>query len=315
MTAPTTEQLRARLEALAGGDPPSPFTVRALYHAFVAIQGPHYSPRPGCPNNELRNVELACRPMLKLYGDETAESFGAVALKTCGIQMAQAGGLCARTIRQRMKTIRRVFRWGVEREWLPPDQLRGLAAVRPIRPGEYGVKQPPPVEPVDEETVAATLPYLSPVSRILLSFLALTGARPGEACGLQGEWIDRSGQPWRAELPEHKTARVGGRRVILIGRRAQELISPLLRPGPIFLTKRRTTWRTDSLGTAVRRACLRAGVPGWSPNQLRHAAGTRALEEAGLAAAQDLLGHASPRSTATYTRTANAAQQYVLRHG
>jgi integrase len=43
---------------------------------------------------------------------------------------------------------------------------------------------------------------------------------------------------------------------------------------------------------AVRRACLKARVPVWFPNQLRHARGTEVRKAYGLEAAQAVLGHA-----------------------
>ena len=57
---------------------------------------------------------------------------------------------------------------------------------------------------------------------------------------------------------------------------------------------------TNSLQGAVRRACKLAGVPLWSPNQLRHAAATRIRKERGLEAARTVLGHASAAVTEIY---------------
>jgi integrase len=43
-----------------------------------------------------------------------------------------------------------------------------------------------------------------------------------------------------------------------------------------------------------------AGVPAWSPNQLRHAAATRIRRELGLEAARAVLGHSSAQVTEIY---------------
>lgn len=51
---------------------------------------------------------------------------------------------------------------------------------------------------------------------------------------------------------------------------------------------------------AVKRACKAAEVPGWTPNQLRHAAATRIRRERGLEAARAVLGHASASITEMY---------------
>lgn len=59
---------------------------------------------------------------------------------------------------------------------------------------------------------------------------------------------------------------------------------------------------THALQTALRRACVRAGVPHFSPNQIRHARATelRALDGLGLPAAGAVLGHKSLETTLIY---------------
>jgi integrase len=57
---------------------------------------------------------------------------------------------------------------------------------------------------------------------------------------------------------------------------------------------------TRSYYHAVRSACLRAKVPHWHPNQLRHNAATRFRALYGLDTARAMLGHASPAVTAIY---------------
>src|SRR5206468_11527973 len=61
--------------------------------------------------------------------------------------------------------------------------------------------------------------------------------------------------------------------------------APKLAPG------RRYT--RHSYRTAVQRACRRAGIPAWSPRQLRHTRATLIRQAYGLEAAKAVLGHAS----------------------
>jgi len=56
----------------------------------------------------------------------------------------------------------------------------------------------------------------------------------------------------------------------------------------------------NSFRGALSGACAAAGVPMWSPNQLRHAAATRIRKERGLEAARTVLGHASAAVTEVY---------------
>lgn len=56
----------------------------------------------------------------------------------------------------------------------------------------------------------------------------------------------------------------------------------------------------SSYRNAVRRACVKASVPVWTPNQLRHNAATKARKEHGLEAAQFILGHSNADVTQVY---------------
>lgn len=58
---------------------------------------------------------------------------------------------------------------------------------------------------------------------------------------------------------------------------------------------------SDSLGKAVRKACRKAGIPEWSPNQLRHAAGTAFRAEFGIEASRVMLGHSSAVTSEIYS--------------
>jgi integrase len=73
------------------------------------------------------------------------------------------------------------------------------------------------------------------------------------------------------------------------------------------LAKDRGKWNlrdhydADSYRRAVRRACLKAGIPIWCPLQLRHAAGTLIRKRYGLEASQAVLGHAELSVTQVYS--------------
>lgn len=56
----------------------------------------------------------------------------------------------------------------------------------------------------------------------------------------------------------------------------------------------------NSLLGAVKRACKRAKLEPWSPNQIRHAAASRIRKEIGLEAARAVLGHSSAQVTEIY---------------
>ena len=80
------------------------------------------------------------------------------------------------------------------------------------------------MSPVDDTTVAATLPYLSDVVADMVRFQRFTGCRPAEVCGLRPCDIDRSGEIWFYVPKEHKTEHHDRQRVILIGPRPQQIV-------------------------------------------------------------------------------------------
>lgn len=83
--------------------------------------------------------------------------------------------------------------------------------------------------------------------------------------------------------------------------------------GPL---KIRDRYSTDSYRQAIERACLRAKVPIWTPNQLRHNAASYIAEHESVQVAQILLGHADIATTMIYVKVAERqAIDAVLRLG
>lgn len=79
---------------------------------------------------------------------------------------------------------------------------------------------------------------------------------------------------------------------------------------------RGTRYTKDTHARAIARACLTAGVPHWSPNQLRHSVATRVRAEIGLEAAQVVIGHSRADVTQVYAeRNAEVARQAMARLG
>jgi integrase len=79
------------------------------------------------------------------------------------------------------------------------------------------------------------------------------------------------------------------------------------RPKPMKSRKKppRPYYADDALNRCIRRACEKAGIPRWTPMQLRHAAGTEARKSGGgLDAAQVRLGHKHASITEVYAELA-----------
>ena len=166
----------------------------------------------------------------------------------------------------------------------------------------------------------------------------LTGARPGEICAMTTGRIDTSGAIWQYKPAHHKTAHHGKHRVITIGPRAQRVLRPYLLAeldSPVFSPSRSESDRLEhrhkdrstplscgntpgsnrsrspkrspgdryivaSYRRAIARACEKAGVPVWSPNQLRHTRATEIRKAYGLEHAGAVLGHSKVETTQVY---------------
>jgi integrase len=59
-------------------------------------------------------------------------------------------------------------------------------------------------------------------------------------------------------------------------------------------------YRTGTYANAIRRACLKAKVPVWSPNRLRHNTATNLRRQFGVELARIILGHATAFTTEIY---------------
>jgi integrase len=288
------------------------------------------------PEVEVDKIKVAMRPLRELFGDTLAAEFGPVRFKAVR-QMLVDLGLTISTIRARLGVIKRMIAWGVENEMLPGDALHRLQAVAPLKAGRDGVKPSRKVKPVPEADIRAILPHLNPTVRAMVELQALTGARPGEIWRMTTGQIDRAGNLWLYSPTSHKTSHHGKDRIIPLGPRAQEALAPWLKADPkkpLFspieateaqYARRRATRKTphtpssrarirkrdpkrkpreyydkNSYKQAIERACLRAGVPVFKPNQIRHSYATRVRREYGLEAAQVLLGHSKADVTQVY---------------
>jgi integrase len=72
------------------------------------------------------------------------------------------------------------------------------------------------------------------------------------------------------------------------------------RSKPDAVKKPGEQYMRDSYNRAIGRACKKAGVPVWTPNQLRHSAATEIRDKYGLEYTQVYLGHAHASTTEIY---------------
>ena len=289
----------------------------------------------------------AIRIIKRLYGDVDASTFGPMALKTCRAAMVELDW-SRRYINRQVDRIRQMFKWAVAEELAAETVYRTLMAVPGLRRGEGG-REVEPVKPVPQAHVDAALPFMPPMVKAMVEFQLLTGCRPAEACSIRPIDLDNSNPScWICRLAEHKTRHHGHDRVILIGPRAQEVLKPYLgtkidgycfsplaseqarsvqrridRKSPMTPSqaKRRPKrngrrrpgekYTTGNYRQAIQRACERAGVPAWAPNQLRHSRATE-LRKHGLDVLSTILGHSKIETTQIYAEKDLAAAMLLV---
>jgi integrase len=196
----------------------------------------HYRHPDGTPTNELNDFRLSLKPLREMYGHTLARDFGPLALKAVRQHMIE-DNLSRGVINQRVGRVRRMFRWAVENELVPPSVLEGLRAVRGLQKGRSAARERQPVKPVPLASVEAVLPHLRPQVADMVLLQLHSGMRSGELVRIRGIDIDMTGKVWlyrpgsdQGAEGEHKTAHRGYHRVIPLGPRCQEIIRRHLKP-------------------------------------------------------------------------------------
>jgi integrase len=295
-------------------------TVNEVLLAFWKHAKAHYRGPGGEPALELANVRDAIRPLRRLYGHTSARAFGPLALRAVRDAMV-ASGLARTTVNARVNRIRRVFRWAASVELVPAAVHDALCKVEGLQQGRTAAREAGHVAPAPAADVEAALPLLPRPVAAMVRLQLLTGCRAGEVMAMRGRDLAPGDPTWEYRPAHHKNAWRGQGRVIPLGPKAQAIVREFLKPGleAYLFSPRdvvadlrdrrlggrppdRVAARYDRRGyrQAIVRASRKAGVPEWSPLQLRHAAATAIRARYGLEAAQVVLGHAKADTTEIY---------------
>jgi integrase len=324
----------ADLTAGSGPSSPADVTINEMLVGYLGFADNYYI-KNGQLTSEPGNIRLAIRPLKEMFGGIPAAEFSPPRLKA--VREAFIGaGLCRTEINRRVRLIVRAFKWAVGEGMVPPSVHHGLRAVDGLRKGRCGVRESEPVRPVPDAFVDAVLSRVSRQLAAMIRLQRLTGMRPGEVTIMRTIDVDTSGRVWVYTPESHKTEHHDRQRRVHLGPAAQEILGPWLRTeltAYLFQPReamaehraeRRRNRKTRvqpsqrdrrkrdpkrvlgdrynarSYGHAVAKACDKAGVPRWAPNQLRHNAATRLRREFGLETAKAVLGHASVAPTQVY---------------
>ena len=174
-----------------------------------------------------------------------------------------------------------------------------------------------------------------------MELLRCTGMRPGEVCRMTLGDIDRTSAVWTYRPVRHKNEHRGKHRAVSLGKYAQAIIiahlegriigdadalfNPRRQREERFAAKRAERkskvqpsqkcrkkaepvrvpgewFNSHAITHAVALACEKAGVPRWSPYQLRHLKGAELRGQFSLEHVRAALGHSHAIMTAHYAK-------------
>ncbi len=222
-------------------------SISELILAYWQFAQSYYS-KDGQPTKELECMREALRPLRKLFGHTRAADFGARSLKTVRQHMIDEQDLCRNVVNRRIGRIKRVFKWAVAEELVPPSAYHALQTVAGLRFGRTNARETQPVKPVDDEHVELVLPFLTPHVAAMVRVQRLTGMRPGDVVKMRPMDIDRTGAVWMFEPYDHKNRWREHRRLIPLGPKAQAVLTPFLDRDPqtfLFSPKESEAWRLE----------------------------------------------------------------------
>lgn len=296
-------------------------TLRALVDRYLLHAQTYYRRRDGSPTREHLNLASSLNRFVDVAGVAThAGAVNRQHIRTFREQLVGDG--CSRSyVNASVARVRRCFAWAVGEDLQDAKILAEFLAVPPLKPHRSSAAEPSPRLPAKIDHVRATLPLLSPRTRAVVQLLTLTGARVSELLCLRNCDLNTDDETWWAIPPWHKTEHLGHRRAIPLDARCQRVLEPYLRPffplDYLFPSPKdaHKPLSRDAVARAIARACKRAGVPKWTPHQVRHAVATMVRDRVGVDAAQILLGHARLATTERYThldpKKAAAAQEVL----
>jgi hypothetical protein len=97
--------------------------------AYLEHAGQHYRGPDGSSTDEHRHIKSAIRYVRELYGEIPAADFGPLALKAVRQKFVQQNW-CRKTANARVEWVRRVFKWAVAEELIPPTVYQAHAPSR-----------------------------------------------------------------------------------------------------------------------------------------------------------------------------------------
>jgi integrase len=278
--------------------PASGVSVAELCVRFARHARQYYGPR----GSEFAHLKAVLAVLADRCGDLPASAFGPKEFRRVRDDFAGRGWQ-RQYVNDQARRVRTAFKWAVGEELVPASVWQALKAVPGLGRGRTSAPEREPVQPAPAWHVGRTLRHLPAAVAAMVRFQWFVGCRCQDVCNLKWEDIDRSGAVWVCRPKEHKGRWRGKVREFFAGPRAQRVVGGHEtghETGFVFRARHGGGYRVGSYCRAVLRACRRAGIPEWSPGQLRHSAATRFRERFGIETTRVLLGHASAATSEIY---------------
>jgi hypothetical protein len=139
-----------------------------LLAAFWKHAQEHY----GKDSTEPHNYSTLIKRLRKAYGNTLVCEFGPMRMKAFRQSLIDAK-LSRTSINHVINRLRRIFKWGVENELVPPSVYDALKCVTGLQFGRSKARETEPVKPIADWAVDATLPYCSPQVATMISLQRL----------------------------------------------------------------------------------------------------------------------------------------------
>jgi integrase len=297
----------------------SAITIEQLCAQYQSWAETYYRKPSGRPTRAANNIRDALRA-LTFMAQLPAEQMSPGALRQVQEQLDASGTLCRQTINERIRWIRRMYRWAAQRELVPDTLPSRLELVDALKRGRCTASDGPGVKPIDWDTVSETIAVAPLKLATMIELHWHTGMRPNELVQMGKSRIDRACDPWIYTPAEHKTEHHGLSRIIPLGQLCQGLLrawwprcGELLFEGDNHGRLTGEPMRPLSYCQAIRRLNERHGITPWRPNQIRHATATRLRKELGIEAARVILGHRSASTTEIYAEVDAERARRIMR--
>jgi integrase len=286
---------------------PAPrYTVAQLCKDYFAEVKKRYVGPDGRHTTSVNRHKVMLESFAGMYGAEEADDMtaGKVAawLESFVAKRRRKGvgegAKTKHTVNLALSYLKRTYRWAMTYKGVNPNTAGAVNLVQSLGANHPDVRRKDPIRAVAWETVDATCKHLPADVKNAVLLQWWTGMRPGEVLSMRPADLNTTDDVWVYRPAHHKTSWRGKERFVVIGPEAKAILKPLLpsrTDAPVF---------PGVTGQGYRRALVdaaeAAGVPSFTPNQLRHALATRVRMLKGAAAVQDLLGHASLNQQQVY---------------